>query len=86
MNIEFYMYWIVVGLVCDLIMMTSLTIKDNLYWAKFHIKLQEKYGEEAQRIKVSFMDTVRDTPWWAHAGLILFPPSFILALEILMHD
>ena len=76
-------YWVLTGIVCDLILMAFIASQESKKMARICKGLEEpERSIQINRLKKSFAEVVKDMPVWVHILIIAIPPSILLAFDI----
>lgn len=81
MNVEIIVWWLVVGVIVDISTMLYLTKVDRTRWTSWAKERNIPLDKIFLTAGVSLLSTIKETPWWAHVMLVIFPPSALLVAD-----
>jgi len=74
MNIEFVLWWLLAGIIADLILILFVTASFRGRMKEFY----DRYDRSPPPFFDDYLEAATEAPWWGHAIAILLPPSIIL--------
>jgi len=78
MNIEIILIWLLTGIVADFLGMIFVWRRHISGMKKIYASYDRPYESDEDD---TFIASVKRAPWFAHAGLILIPPSLLLLIS-----
>lgn len=76
---EFIFWWLLAGVLMDLLLMYCLAARDKRFWVKRFIDTDR---DIAGIPECGVIEHIKTAPWWAHVLMILLPPSILVAFDV----